>query len=149
MPATASRTTAITSKWSPRRLLVRGRRRIYHPAVRRRPLALLLVCLLALAMAAVASAYVIGATPLIAARAATKKHAAHEVVAWNRPGVSYTMGTCRVLHRKPYLAFECGWKLHGVPDYCQGRLVIAVRKLTDTRWRATGIKSFYIDNRGC
>lgn len=107
------------------------------------------VCAVALTTAAVASAYVIAATPLAAARAATEKHAAHEVVAWNRPGVSYTMGTCRVLHRKPYLAYECGWKLHGVPDYCQGRLVAAVRKLPDSRWRAAGVRSFYIDNRGC
>ena len=124
-------------------------RRIYHPAVIRRPVALLLVCVLAAATAAVASASVIGATPLAAARAATEKHAAQDVVAWNRPGAYYTMGTCRVLHRKPYLAYECGWKLHGVPAYCRGRLVAAVRKLPDGRWSATGVKSFYIDDRGC
>jgi hypothetical protein len=112
-------------------------------------LALLFLCVLALAMAAAASAYVIAGTPLGAARLAAEKHAAHEVIAWNQPQVAYTMGTCRVLHRKPYLAYECGWKLHGVPDYCQGRLVVAVRKLPDSRWRATGVKSFYIDKRGC
>jgi len=117
--------------------------------MRLRLLALLVLCVLPLTMAAVASAYVIAATPLAAARVAAEKHAAHEVVAWNQPQVAYTMGTCRVLHRKPYLAYECGWKLHGVPDYCQGRLVVAVRKLPDSRWRATGVKSFYIDNRGC
>lgn len=99
-----------------------GRRRIYHPAVRRRLFVLLVLCALALVMAAVASAYVIAATPLAAARLAAEK---------------------------PYLAYECGWKLHGVPDYCQGRLVVAVRKLPDSRWRGTGVKSFYIDNRGC
>ena len=115
----------------------------------RRFVAVLVLCVLALAMAAVASAYVIASTPLAAARMAAEKHAAHEVVAWNQPQVSYTMGSCRVLHRKPYLAYECGWKLHGVPDYCQGRLVVAVRKETAGRWRATGVKSFYIDNRGC
>jgi hypothetical protein len=115
----------------------------------RRLVGLLVFCGLALTMSAVASAYVIASTPLAAARLATQKHATHEVAAWNQPQVSYTMGTCRVLHRKPYLAYECGWKLHGVPDYCQGRLVVAVRKLADSRWRATGVKSFYIDNRGC
>jgi ketosteroid isomerase-like protein len=115
----------------------------------RRLVALLALGVLALTMSAVASAYVIASTPLAAARMATEKHAAHEVTAWNQPQVAYTMGTCRVLHRKPYLAYECGWKLHGVPDYCQGRLVAAVRKLADGRWRATGVKSFYIDNRGC
>jgi hypothetical protein len=117
--------------------------------MRRRVSAAFVTCLVAAATAGAATAYVIGATPLAAARAATEKHAAHEVVAWNRPGVSYTMGTCHVLHRKPYLAYECGWKLHGVPDYCQGRLDVAVRKLADNRWRAAGIKSFYIDDHGC
>ena len=113
------------------------------------PLALTSACLLALAMSAAAAAFVIASTPAAAARAATVKHAAHEVVAWNQPGVSYTMGTCRVLHRTPYLAYECGWKLHGVRDYCDGRLVVAVRKLPDGRWRGMGVKSFYIDDRGC
>jgi hypothetical protein len=115
----------------------------------RRLLALLVLCVLALTMAGIASAYVIAATPLAAARMAARKHAAHEVVAWNQPQVAYTMGTCRVLHREPYLAYECGWELHSVPNYCQGRLVVAVRKLPDNRWRATGVKSFYIDDRGC
>jgi hypothetical protein len=117
--------------------------------VRVRSLVGLAVCLLALAVTAETPAYVIGTTPLAAARAATEKHARHEVIAWNRPAVSYTMGTCRVMHRKPYLAYECGWELHGVPAYCQGRLVVSVRRLADGRWRAAGVKSFYIDTRGC
>jgi hypothetical protein len=43
---------------------------VYHPAMRRRLLALLVLCVLALTMTAVASAYVIAATPLAAARVA-------------------------------------------------------------------------------
>lgn len=110
---------------------------------------ILAVALTVAAVPGAASGYVIGATPLAAAFAAARKHAAHEVVAWNRPGVSYTMGACNVLHRRPYLAYTCGWQLHGVPDYCHGRLTVAVRRQADRQWRAAGVKSWYTDDRGC
>lgn len=81
--------------------------------------------------------------------AATKRFAAHEVVAWNRPGVAYILGTCRVLHRKPWLAYNCSFELHGVPPYCHGVLTVAVKRLADGTYRAQGVKSRYLDNRGC
>lgn len=99
--------------------------------------------------ASAAFGYVIGHTPVAAALAATRKHAAHEVVAWNQPGVRYTLGSCHVLHRKPWLAYNCSYELHGVAPYCHGVLTVAVRRLPDRTWRAQGVKSNYTDNRGC
>lgn len=99
--------------------------------------------------ASVASAYVIGRTPSAAALAAAKKAATHEVVAWNQPQVSYTLGSCHLLHRKPWLAYVCSWDLHGVPNYCHGQLTVAVRRLPDGMYRATGIKLRYTDTHGC
>jgi len=100
-------------------------------------------------VAAPASAFVIASTPQAAALAATKKFAIHEVVAWNRPGVAYILGTCHVLHRKPWLAYNCGFELHGVPSYCHGVLTVAVRRLAAGSYRAQGVKSTYVDDHGC
>src|ERR1051325_1210735 len=78
-----------------------------------------------------ASAGVIGPTPKAAALAATEKYARHEVQAWNRPGASYTLETCRMLHRRPWLAWGCEWELHGTPPpECLLRLIVAVTRLS-------------------
>ncbi|HET7567822.1 MAG TPA: hypothetical protein VFJ91_07520 [Gaiellaceae bacterium] len=111
--------------------------------------ALLLCALVAAVGAAAASASVIGPTPRAAALAATKKFAAHEVVAWTEPGVSYTLGACRLLHRRPWLGYACGFELHGVPDYCHGVLTVSVKRLANGTSRAQGVKSKYVDTHGC
>lgn len=100
------------------------------------------VIALALALASAASAGVVGLTPRAAARAATVKHAEHEVHAWNRPGVSYTIGACRLLHRRPWLAWGCVWELHGAPPpHCAFRLILGVKHLADGTFSATAVKN--------
>ena len=110
----------------------------------------LLVCVVVLCVGAVAAfAYVYGPTPMAVALAATNKFAAHQVKAWNRPQVSYTLGTCRVLHRKPWLAYNCTFELHGVPLYCHGLVTVGVRRLADGKYRGQAVRSSFLDNRGC
>jgi len=40
---------------------------------------------------------------------------AHEERLGNQPQVSVPLGTCQLLHRRPWLANNCGFELHGVP----------------------------------
>jgi hypothetical protein len=115
-----------------------------------RGFSVLVVCVLGLCFgAAGARAFVIGPTPQAAALAATKKFAIHEVKAWNQPGVSYTLGTCRVLHRRPWVAYGCAFELHGVPLYCHGLVTVGVRRLPDGTYRGQEINGKYLDEHGC
>ena len=95
----------------------------------------------ALLAASLASTGVIGPTPHAASLAATTRYAQHQVRAWNRPGVSYSIGSCRVLHRRPWLAWGCEWELHGAPQgECLERLILGVKRLPDGRYRAVALK---------
>ena len=93
-----------------------------------------------------ASAFVIGPTPRSAAIAATKNYAAKQVRAWNRPGVTYSLGKCGVVHRRPWLAWGCDMQLHGTtqPD-CVFRLILSVKRLPDRNYRATAVKLAQVD----
>ena len=103
-----------------------------------------------LVMAGVASgAYWYGTTPQAAALATTKNYAAHEVKAWNQPQVSYTVGTCRLLHRTPWVAYVCGFELHGVPLYCHGLVTVGVKRLAPHRFRGQELSGKYLDAHGC
>ena len=115
-----------------------------------RRLGALLVCVVvACVCAAAASAYVYGPTPQAVTLAATKKFAAHEVKVWNQPQVSYTLGTCHLLHRRPWLAYGCGFELHGVPLYCHGLVTVGVERLADGTYRGQEINGKYLDDSGC
>jgi hypothetical protein len=100
-------------------------------------------------VASAAQAYVFGPTRHAVTLAATKKFAAHEVKAWNQPQVSYTLGTCHLLHRKPWVAYNCGFELHGVPDYCNGVVTVGVKRLPNGTYRGQETSSKYIDTKGC
>jgi hypothetical protein len=110
--------------------------------------ALLIVVALA-SLAAGARASVYGPTPQAVALEATEKFAIHEVHAWNQPQVSYTLGTCRVLHRRPWLAYVCGFELHGVPMYCHFVVTVGVKHLADRRYRGQEVRSLALDDAGC
>ena len=99
--------------------------------------------------AAEAWAYVYGPTPQAVALAATKKFAIHEVHAWNQPQVSYTVGTCRVLHRRPWLAYVCGFEIHGVPMYCHLAVTVGVKYLADRKYRGQEVGVRALDDSGC
>jgi hypothetical protein len=111
--------------------------------------ALLTVVMAAFLSAAGASAYVYGLTPQEVSLAATKKLAMHEVHAWNQPQVSYTLGTCRLLHRRPWLAYVCGFELHGVPMYCHIAVTVGVKRLADRKYRGQEVSSRALDDSGC
>jgi hypothetical protein len=106
----------------------------------------LAACLL---VARASSAYWYGTTARAAALTTTEHYAAHEVEAWNRPRVSYTVGTCRLLHRKPWLAYVCGFELHGVPLYCHGVVTVGVKRLAAHRFRGREVSGRYLDSHGC
>lgn len=112
-----------------------------------RGVAVLVACMSVMCLAvAEASAFVVGPTPRAAALAATKHYAEKQVRAWNRPGVTYSLGKCRIVHRKPWLAWGCEMQLHGTtqPD-CLYRLILGVRRLPDRDYRATAVKLAQVD----
>jgi hypothetical protein len=103
-------------------------------------------CLVAIAAALVlgvaapvASAYVYAPTARAAALAATKKDAEADIRAWGGPA-TYKVGTCRVLHRKPWLAYGCEYRVHGIPTQCLNLVTVAVKRLTVGRYRAAVVK---------
>jgi hypothetical protein len=96
-----------------------------------------------------ARAAVIGPTPRAAALLAARHYAEKQVRAWNRPGVTYSLGACQVLHRRPWLAWGCEMELHGTPPpECPYRLILAVRHLPDGAYSATAVKLANV-GKGC
>jgi hypothetical protein len=115
-----------------------------------RGVAALLLCLLCVIVTDVpgASAGVIGATPQAAARKATDKWGRRQVRAWNRPGASYTLGTCRIVHRRPWLAYGCAIRLHGMGtlDQCLLFVITGVKRLAVGTYRAEAVKIKQLNN---
>jgi hypothetical protein len=109
------------------------------------------VCAIAacVVVAEASGAYWYGATPLAAALATTEHYAAHEVKTANQPHVSYTVGTCRLLHRTPWVGYLCGYELHGVPLYCHGVVTVGVKRLAAHRFRGQELSGKYVDSHGC
>ena len=109
----------------------------------------MVACMSALSLVvAEASAFVIGPTPRAAALAATKQYAEKQVRAWNRPGVTYSLGECGIVHRRPWLAWGCDMHLRGTtqPD-CLDRLILSVKRLPDRSYRAMSVKLTQVDPR--
>jgi hypothetical protein len=116
----------------------------------RRPSALFAILVaVAITTSSAASAAVIGPTAQTAALAVTKKFALHDIRAWNRPGTSYTLGTCHVLHRRPWVAYVCDYWLHGIPHLCHNLLTIAVKRLPDGNYRAEEVKWHNLRDATC
>ena len=111
--------------------------------------ALLVGVLAACVFAAGAWASVYEPTPQAAALAATEKLAKHEVKALLQPDVSYSLGTCRVLHREPWVAYVCGFELHGVPMYCHLAVTVAVKYVADHKYRGQEVGLRALDTSGC
>lgn len=85
-----------------------------------------------------ASAYVVAPTARAAALAATKKFVEHDIRAWARPA-TYRLGTCRVLHRKPWLAYGCEYRVQGIPGECLNFVTVAVKRLPDGEYRGAEV----------
>ena len=87
---------------------------------------------------------VIGATPRAAALAATAKYAAHEIQVFhpNYPGLTYKLGNCKLLFRRPWVAWGCAYETGalgpevGAPRECVV-LKLALKRLLEANYRAT------------
>ena len=87
---------------------------------------------------------VIGATPRAAALAATAKYAAHEIQVFypNHPGLTYKLGNCKLLFRRPWVAWGCAYETGvlgpqaGAPRECVV-LKLALKRLPEANYRAT------------
>jgi hypothetical protein len=102
--------------------------------------AVALVLVVAAAAAQPASGGVIRPTAPSAASAAAKKFVLHDIRAWNRAGISYTLLGCRVLHRRPWVAYGCRYEVHGIPSECLDLLTLGVKRLADGSYRAEALK---------
>lgn len=94
----------------------------------------------AAAAAMPASAGVIGPTAQAAATAATKKFVLHDIRVWNRRGISYTLLGCSVLHRRPWAAYGCRYRVRGIPNECLDLLTVGVKRLGGGTYRAEALK---------
>lgn len=61
----------------------------------------------------------------------------------------YSLGSCHLLHRTPWVAYGCTFELHGVPLYCHGLVTVAVKRVASDEYRAGAVKSRYVDTHGC
>jgi len=84
---------------------------------------------------------IVGPTPRAAALAKTGKYAAHEVeIHPNYPGLTYKVGTCKLLFRSPWTAWGCayqidGWSRNvGAPHECVV-LKLALKRLSEAATR--------------
>ena len=93
---------------------------------------------LSLCAAPLSAGSVIGATPRAAALAATAKYAAHEVKVFhpNVPGMTYKLGNCKLLFRRPWVAWGCAYETDGGPLDCVV-VKLALKQLPEASYRAT------------
>lgn len=84
----------------------------------------------------VASAYVIAPTARAAAIAATKKFVEHDL---HGRSATYVLGPCSVLHRKPWVAYGCVYRVQGLADQCLDMVTVAVKRLPDGRFRGAEV----------
>ena len=91
-----------------------------------------------------ATGAVIGPNPRAAAQASTKKYVLHLLSQVggnpNWAGVTYQLLPCRLLHRKPWLAYACEYKLDGAPGDCDAEITAGIRRLSDGSYKASAIK---------
>ena len=81
---------------------------------------------------------VTGATARAAALAATEKYAAHEIQVFhpNDPGLTYKPGNCKLLFRRPWVAWGCEYQTDRSPLDCVV-LKLALKRLSDANYQAT------------
>jgi hypothetical protein len=100
------------------------------------------IALAALATGVTATAAVadIGPTPVAAAKARTIRYAEREAKSYGGT-VTYTMGSCSLLHRRPWVAYLCHFTMYGRGLQCHVTLTLGVRKLAAGEYDARQITS--------
>jgi hypothetical protein len=79
----------------------------------------------------------VGRTPVRAALARTDRYASHEAKSRN---TTYTLGSCVLLHRRPWLGYRCSYTIHGLSDQCHDFVTVAVRKTASNEYNAVAVK---------
>ena len=78
-----------------------------------------------------------GHTAIAAARARTNRYAEREATIHH---TMYALGSCKLLHRKPWLAYNCSYVIHGLADQCRDVLTVAVVRQKNGVYSATAKK---------
>jgi hypothetical protein len=81
----------------------------------------------------------VGRTPVRAALARTDRFASREAKLRN---TTYTLGSCVLLHRKPWLGYRCSYTIHGLSDQCHDFVTVAVRSTASNEYNAVAVKWF-------
>ena len=79
----------------------------------------------------------LGQTPIRAALARTNRFANREA---SLHSTTYTLGTCLLLHKKPWLGYRCSYTIHRLGDQCHDSLTVAVRRTANREYDATAVK---------
>jgi hypothetical protein len=100
---------------------------------------MLLIAALAATTAAVATAD-LGRTPLAAAKARTARAAQHESGSYGS-AATYKLGSCTLLHRRPWLGYRCGYTIFGRGLQCHILLTLGVKRTASGQYDAIALKS--------
>jgi hypothetical protein len=107
------------------------------------PRLLLVVLLISVATAGAATVARadLGKTPIAAALARTDRWLHHEAGGYGG-AATYKLGTCKLLHRRPWLAYTCTGAIYGRGLVCHITVTLAVRKLAPDSYNAINVKSY-------
>jgi hypothetical protein len=83
----------------------------------------------------------LGKTPVAAALARTDRWLQHEAGGYGG-AATYKLGTCKLLHRRPWLAYTCTGAIYGRGKACHITLTLAVRKVAPDWYNAINVKSY-------
>lgn len=78
-----------------------------------------------------------GRTAVTAAHARTDRFAKREA---SLHRTTYTLGVCRLLHRRPWLGYRCEYTIHGLGDQCHDFVTVAVKRLPSGEYNAIALK---------
>jgi hypothetical protein len=110
--------------------------------MRRRHILFLVACAVSALAAAGApiSRADLGKTAVAAARARTDRWLHHEAATYGG-AARYKLGSCRVLHRRPWLAYDCTGAIYGRGLVCHITVTLAVRKVAPDSYNAINVRS--------
>lgn len=82
----------------------------------------------------------VGRTPLAAARARTDRAARREAASYGG-AATYKLGSCALLHRRPWVAYRCGYTMFGRGLQCHLVLTLGVRRTASGLYNAILLKT--------
>ena len=94
----------------------------------------------ALFLAAETATADLGRTPLAAARARTERAARREANSYGG-AATYKLGSCALLHRRPWVAYRCGYTMFGRGLQCHLQLTLGVKRTPSGQYDAILLKT--------